>query len=116
MDQYSTAIDNYTVSGTSLTADIDITAPEGFEISTDGTNYSSNLALSQSGGSVSAATIYARQTGAAEGSFSGDIAHTSSGATTRNVTVNGEVSTEICFEKSGTSLSVRSNPLCAVWP
>ena len=78
--------------GSNLTANISISAPAGFEISTNGSTYASGLTLTQSGGTVGATTIYARLTGAAEGSFSGNITHTSTGATTKNVAVSGTVS------------------------
>jgi hypothetical protein len=83
----------YTVSGANLTADIHVQAPAGFEIATaSGGPYSSSLTLPQSGGTVGSTTIYVRLTGAAEGSFSGNITHTSSGATQKNVAVSGTVS------------------------
>jgi nucleoid-associated protein YgaU len=70
----------YTISGSDLTANISINAPAGFEISKDGSTYSSSLTLTQSGGTVAATTIYVRLTGAAEGSYGGNITHTSTGA------------------------------------
>ncbi len=81
----------YTVSGSNLTADISISAPAGFELSTDGANYDSGLTLPQSGGSVPATTVYVRLNSATEGALSGDIAHTSAGATTKNVAASGAV-------------------------
>ncbi len=51
----------------------------------------SSLTLTQSGGTVAITTIYVRLTGAALGSYSGNIAHTSSGATTKNVAASGTV-------------------------
>jgi hypothetical protein len=70
----------YTVSGSDLTANININAPAGFEISEDGSIYSSSLTLTQSGGTVATTIIYVRLTGAAEGSYGGNITHTSTGA------------------------------------
>ncbi len=87
----------YSVSGRNLEGDISITAPAGFEISTDGTNYYSSRTLAQSGGTVPATTIYVRLTGAA-GTWSGDIVHTSTNATTRNVAVSGTAGW--CFDVS----------------
>ncbi len=82
------AAQTYTVSGRNLTEDITITAPAGFEISTDGTSYYSSRTLAQSGGTVPATTVWVRLTGAA-GTWSGDIVHTSTNATARNVAVSG---------------------------
>ncbi len=84
----ASAAQTYTVSGSNLEADIDIAAPAGFEISTDGSTYASSLTLTQSGGSVGTTTIYVRMTGD-EGTFSGNIVHTSTGATSVNVAVSG---------------------------
>jgi len=84
------AAQTYTVSGSNLEADIEIAAPTGFELSTDGSTYAANLTLPQSGGTVGATTIYVRLTGA-EGAFSGNITHESSGATPKNVAVSGTV-------------------------
>jgi hypothetical protein len=80
----------YTVMGRSLTEDIVVTAPADFEISmTSGSGFGPSLTLSESGGTVTATTIYVRFNRATEGSSSGDITHTSNGATTRNVAVDG---------------------------
>ena len=43
--------------GSNLTTDITITAPTGYEVSTDNSSYSSNVVLSESGGSVGSTTI-----------------------------------------------------------
>jgi VCBS repeat-containing protein len=85
------AAQTYTVAGSYLTDDISITAPTGFELSTDGTTYYSSLTLTQSGGSVATTTVYVRLTGTAAGTFDGNIVHTSSGATTVNKAVSGAV-------------------------
>ena len=81
---------SYTVSGINLTADIEIAAPADFEISTtSGTNFGSTATLPQSGGNVSATTIYVRLNGSTPGISSGNITHTSSGAAMQNVAVTG---------------------------
>ena len=85
------AAQTYTVSGSNLTADILVTAPTDFEISTDNITYGSSLPLPQSGGSVGSTTIYVRMNRATEGTPSGNITHTSTDATTRNVAVSGTV-------------------------
>jgi hypothetical protein len=89
------AAQNYTVSGSNLTDDITIAAPPaGYEYkrSTDATYTTSPITLTQSGGNVPATTINVRLTGATAGTFTGNIAHTSTGATTQNVALNGTVS------------------------
>ncbi len=80
----------YTVSGSGLTDAITITAPADFQISlSSGSGFSSSLVLSPSGGSLAATTLFVRFNRATEGSSSGNLAHTSSGATTRNIAVSG---------------------------
>jgi hypothetical protein len=82
----------YTVSGSNLSEGISIDAPDGFELSTDGSTYSDSLTLSQSGGSVADTTIYVRLVSSAvEGDFSGNITHTSSGASDVSLAVSGAV-------------------------
>ncbi len=93
----------YTVSGVNLENNIDISAPAGFEISTDGSTFSSSLALPHTGGMVGSTMIYVRLTGAAAGDFSGNIAHVSSPADLVNVAVSGNVAS------SPSSFSVRVN-------
>jgi hypothetical protein len=80
----------YTVAGSNLTADISISAPAGFQLSTDDVTYGPSLTLAQTGGSVAATTVYVRLFSATEGSLSGDITHTSTGATQKKVAVSGE--------------------------
>jgi len=87
----ASAAQTYTVSGVNLTNDIDIGAPGGFEISTDGETYNSLLTLDQTDGSVSSTIIYVRMMGTDLGEFYGDIAHVSSPATSKNVPVTGTV-------------------------
>jgi parallel beta-helix repeat protein len=83
----------FTVSGTNLTNDVDLTAPSGFEISLDpSTGFGSTLLLPQTSGIVSATTIYVHLTGDVVGVVSGDIVLTSTGATSKNVAVSGTVS------------------------
>lgn len=96
---YGTAssITNFTVSGVNLTADILVTAPTGFEVSTTaGSGYNTSTTLAQSGGTVPSTTIYVRLAATTiPGNYSGDIALTSTGAATKNVaTVSSTVSTK----------------------
>ena len=90
----ASAEQSYTVSGSNLTDDITVTAPADFEISTtSGSGFGPSLVLSQSGGSVPATPIYVHFLRATEGISSGDISHTSGGATTQLVAVSGEAAT-----------------------
>lgn len=81
---------SYTVSGINLTEDITISAPENFEISlSSGSGFTEELVLTQSGGIVTETPIYVHFSMAAEGTSSGVITHSSSGANTRSVPVSG---------------------------
>jgi hypothetical protein len=81
---------SFTVLGCNLTANISISAPTGFEISTNAsTGFGSSLALTQTGGTVASTTIFIRMTAAATGSPSGNISLTSTGATTIDRAVSG---------------------------
>ncbi len=93
---------NYTVSGNNLTADIVVTAPTGYEVSTDNSIFTSSVTLYQSGGSVPTTTIYARFAPAsATGTVAGNITHTSNGAATQNVSVTGvAIATEPTVQSS----------------
>ena len=73
---------SFTVTGTSLTGDLTVTPPTGYEVSTSsGSGYnSSSITLSESGGSVST-TVYARLTSSASNGASGNIAISGGGAT-----------------------------------
>ena len=83
-------VQNYTVSGSDLTGAITITAPGDFQVSlSSGSGFTASLALSPSGGLVPATPIYVRFNRATEGTSTGNIVHTSTGAATRNVAVSG---------------------------
>ncbi|WP_157956072.1 beta strand repeat-containing protein [Flavobacterium kingsejongi] len=87
------ATQNFTVSGTALTAGIVVTAPNGYEVSTTaGTGYAASVTLPQTSGSVAETTVYARLTATASGTPTGNITLTSTGKATVNVAVNGTVS------------------------
>jgi hypothetical protein len=85
----------FTVSGSNLTNDITVSAPTGYQISTStGGSFSPTnpITLTQSSGSVATTTIYARfNPTALVDQVGGNIAITSTGATTQNVAVSGEV-------------------------
>lgn len=123
-------VQTFTVEGSNLTGNISLTAPTNFEISlSSGSGFGSTFSLTQSGGTVASTTIYVRlAAGLGDNTYGGNITATSSGATTQNVSVSGEVirpvitvspttltglnyvfgsgpSTEQIFTASGTNLS-----------
>ena len=97
---------NYTVSGIFLTANIVITAPTDFELSTtSGSGFSTApITLTQSGGNVGTTTIYVRMNRATVGTPSGNITHTSTGATQQDIPVSGTVTSASTITSAVTGL------------
>ncbi len=101
----------FTAAGNLLTNDIILTTPTNFEISTtSGSGFGTNLTLTQSGGIVNTTTIYVRLAlGLAINGYAGNVTATSTGATIRNVSLNGAVTpplanvviTEIMYNTTG---------------
>jgi hypothetical protein len=79
----------FTVSGANLTGDIAIAAVSGFEYSLNGSTYSSTLTLPRSGGAVATTTVSIRLAAGATGSPSGITFVSSTGATSRGISVSG---------------------------
>ncbi|WP_462249120.1 lamin tail domain-containing protein [Ekhidna sp.] len=98
------ATSTYSVSGTNLEADIVIMAPDNFEISQDGSTFSSSITLSPTANEVSATTITVKYVPSAEGSEDGTISHTSTNAVNNDIDVSGAGITDatIFFEGFGT--------------
>lgn len=84
------ATQTYTVSGSNLTANIAISAPTGFEISSNGTTFSNTLTLNATNGTLANTTITVRLAASATGTLTGNITHTS-GIVTQNLAVSGTV-------------------------
>ena len=73
------------VSGSSLTANVVVTAPSGYEVSTTSTGtFTSSINLSQVAGSLNA-SLFVRLSSSAANGASGNIQFSSTGATTRTV-------------------------------
>ncbi len=90
----ASAQQSFTVSGSNLTANITLTAPTGFEVSTtSGSGFGPSVALTQSGGNVAVTTVFVRIAATATGTLSGNIAVASTNATTQNVAVSGTANT-----------------------
>ncbi|MES2279444.1 MAG: MBG domain-containing protein [Bacteroidota bacterium] len=88
---------SFTVAGSSLTNDITVTLPTGFETATSAAGtYSSPLTLTQSGGAYSG-TVYVRlAANATAGAYSGNITLSSTGATDKTVaTVSSTVTAAV---------------------
>jgi hypothetical protein len=99
------AAQTVSVSGSSLTGNITVTPPAGYEVSSDGITFSSSVSLTPVSGSVAATTISVRLSGAAAGSFSGDVSFASTGATTQTRAVSGTVTSAYDAWAAGYSLT-----------
>lgn len=86
-------IQTYTVSGANLTNNITLQPfNSNFEISTDGTNFTTGvISLPQSGGVVNSTLIYVKMIPTSVGTFTGSILHNSSGATNQTLNLSGNV-------------------------
>lgn len=105
---------SYDVSGTGLTADIVITAPTGYEVSaTSGAGYSGSVTLPQVAGTVSTTTLYVRlESGLAVGNHNGNITVESTGLTTENIALTGEVTQNSSVnEFKDITVSIYPNPV-----
>lgn len=90
----ASASQSFTVSGTALTANLVVTAPTGYEVSsTVGSGYASSVTLTPTSGTVGSTTIYVRLASTATGSPAGNITIASTGAITQNIAVTGTVNT-----------------------
>jgi len=85
----NSSVQSYQLSGSNLTSSITVQSPNGFEISSNGSNgWGSYLNYNNSGGSVSA-NVYVRFSPEIVQTYSGNITNTSSGATEQKVSVSG---------------------------
>ena len=101
------------LSGTNLTANLVVTPPTGFEVSTNtGSGFGSSVSLIPASGTITGTAIFIRLTNSATGSPSGNIVCTSTGSTTQNLAVNGIVK---AISTSTTNISVCSSALPFTW-
>ncbi|PLW94686.1 MAG: hypothetical protein C0592_02125, partial [Marinilabiliales bacterium] len=88
-----TSAQTFTVEGINLTDDILITPPTHFQIQEQGVGpWGNSVTLTQSGGTVAVTTIEVRYNPVTAGSHSGNIVCSSTGATSKNVAVEGRSS------------------------
>ncbi|GAB4319050.1 MAG: hypothetical protein Kow00127_11190 [Bacteroidales bacterium] len=87
------ASQSFDVTGSNLTADITITPPADYEISSDNVTFQSTaITLTQSDGSAGPATYYTRlKAGLATGTYNESITVSSTGATSLQVSLEGSV-------------------------
>lgn len=83
----------FNVNGSTLSSDLTVGPLAGYEFSTSSTfaSVSSSLSISPVSGTVASTPVYVRLTGASVGTFNGNIPVASTGATTVNVAITGQV-------------------------
>jgi len=84
---------SYIISGVILSNVVTVSAPAAFEVSVDNTSFSPTVSLSPVSGTLSNVSLYVRLAASATvGNYTGAVSHTSTGATTRDLSVSGTVS------------------------
>lgn len=82
------------VSGGDLQDDILVSTPTGYEVSlTSGSGFGSSVSIPFGSGTVAAIDVFVRLTGAAQGTFNGNLEVTSPQAITQTISLEGQVST-----------------------
>ena len=83
---------SFTVTGSTLSSNIVLTAPSGYEISlTSGSGFAGTLSLTPSSGAVATTTIYIRLKGGLTIGTYNQTLTAASGVTSQNLTLNGSV-------------------------
>lgn len=82
----ASAPQSFPVSGKSLTANLVVTAPTGYEVSlSSGSGYGSSVSITQTSGTVESTDVWVRLSSSASNGASGNVTVTSTGAVTQNV-------------------------------
>ncbi|WP_144885375.1 pectinesterase family protein [Lacibacter cauensis] len=89
------AVQKATVSGTNLTADVTITAPSNYQVSLNGTTWTSSVTLSPTSGTIGSTEISVRLNAVSAGTYAGTISVAGGGATTKTLTVTGVASNPV---------------------
>ncbi|MGI4874199.1 MAG: T9SS type A sorting domain-containing protein [Janthinobacterium lividum] len=85
----ASAAQTYVLTGTGVLAPVTVTAPTGYEVSLDGTNFAASASVPAASANAGQ-TIYVRLLGSAVGSASGSVTNTV-GTVTASVSVSGTV-------------------------
>jgi hypothetical protein len=91
----ASATQTLAVSGSSLAANINITAPSGMEVSSTSSSsgFGSSVSLATSNYTVAPTTLYFRINSSATGTLSGNVTISNFGTTTQSLAVNGTANT-----------------------
>jgi gliding motility-associated-like protein len=86
-------IQQFTLSGNSLTANVNVAAPPGFEVSLNtNSGYSSSISVSPTAGTLGNTTIYVRSAATASaGAINGNVVCSSAGVLNQQVAVTGTI-------------------------
>ncbi|MDB4635617.1 autotransporter-associated beta strand repeat-containing protein, partial [Flavobacteriaceae bacterium] len=105
-DNAASAPQTMVVSATGLTADVLLTPPTGFELSTDGNSFSDSLTLADVSVSLENTTVYVRVKSSASGYPSGTMSLTTTGATPKGITLQAAASAALHFDGEGDYVAV----------
>lgn len=89
------AVQKCNVSGTNLTGDVTITAPANYQVSLNGTTWTSSVVLSPASGTITSTEISVRLNAASAGTYNGNISIAGGGATTKTLAVTGVASNPV---------------------
>ncbi|OYU93853.1 MAG: hypothetical protein CFE21_18650 [Bacteroidetes bacterium B1(2017)] len=105
----------FTLSGVGLTTNILVSAPTGFEVSTNSSSgFGINVSLSPTATVLNNTLIYVRLSSSASGLPSGNVVCTSTGATTKNIAVSGVVNA-LSITTSTSNVSICPSALPYFW-
>jgi len=90
-------VQSFSVTGNSLTDDVSITAPIGYELSLDENQpYSSEVIILHQDGNIAETPVYVRlTTGLSVGSYNGNVNLSSIGVLTKKIALSGEVTDDV---------------------
>jgi hypothetical protein len=87
---YPSVVKNFTVSGINLTANLVVTALTNYEVSlSSGSGFANSVSITPTSGNVAPTTIYIRYNPSAAGLHNGLVPISSTGATTKYITIGG---------------------------
>jgi gliding motility-associated-like protein len=100
----------FSVSGGFLNADLTITAPTGFEVSTiSNSGFATTINLTPTAGTVTTTTVYTKLINTASSAASGVISITSTGATSKTITLTTNTDNALNFDGVDDNVTIADN-------